>query len=61
MAEFLEREPLEDEQISTLSSYLHIKNFHNNSSVNYEMLGKIGLYNDGEEAFIRKGMENKIR
>jgi hypothetical protein len=61
MVEFLEREPLEDEQISTLSSYLHIKNFRNNSAVNFDIFRKIGLLNNGEEAFIRKGTENKIQ
>jgi hypothetical protein len=61
MAEFLERDPLDDEQISTLTSYLHIKNFRNNLAVNYDIFGKTGLLNDGEEAFIRKGTENKIQ
>jgi len=55
MAEFLERDPLDDEQISTLTSYLHIKNFRNNAAVNYDKLREIGVFNDGEEAFIRKG------
>jgi len=60
MAEFLERDPLDVEQISTLANYLHIKNFRNNSGVNYDIFRKIGLLNAGEETFIRKGMENKI-
>jgi len=59
MAEFLERDPLDDEQLSTLTNYLHIKNFRKNSAVNFEVLGKIGLLNHGEEAFIRKGIEKK--
>jgi hypothetical protein len=61
MAEFLERDPLDDAQVSTLTNYLHIKNFRNNPAVNSDVLRKIGLLNDGEEAFIRKGMENKIQ
>jgi len=61
MAEFLEHEPLNDEQISTLTSYLHIKNFRNNSAVNNEIFKKNGLFYDGEETFIRKGTENKIQ
>jgi hypothetical protein len=61
MADFLERDPLDDEQVSTLTSYLHIKNFRNNSAVNFDILRNIGLLNDGEEAFVRKGMENKIQ
>ena len=61
MAEFLEHEPLNDEQISTLTSHLHIKNFRNNSAVNFDIFRKTGLLNDGEEAFIRKGTENKIQ
>jgi hypothetical protein len=55
MAEFLERDPLDDEQLSTLTNYLHIKNFRKNSAVNFEVHEKIGLLNHGEEAFIRKG------
>ena len=61
MAEFLEHDPLNDEQISTLASYLHIKNFRNNSAVNFEIFKKNGLFYDGEETFIRKGTENKIQ
>jgi len=61
MAEFLECEPLDDEQVSTLTNYLHIKNFRNNSAVNFDALRNIGLLNDGEEAFIRQGIENKIQ
>ena len=60
MAEFLERDPLDDEQLSTLTNYLHIKNFRKNSAVNFEVHEKIGLLNHGEEAFIRKGIEKKI-
>jgi len=55
MAEFLECDPLDDEQVSTLTNYLHIKNFRNNSAVNFDVLRNIGLLNHGEEAFIRKG------
>jgi hypothetical protein len=61
MVELLERDPLDDEQISTLTSYLHIKNFRNNLAVNYEINKKTGFLNAGEEAFIRKGMEKKIQ
>jgi len=61
MAEFLECDPLDDEQLSTLTNYLNIENFRNNSAVNMDVLKKIGLTNEGEEAFIRKGMENKIQ
>jgi hypothetical protein len=61
MAEFLECDPLEDKQVSTLTNCLHIKNFRNNSAVNFDVLRNIGLLNDGEEAFIRKGTENKIQ
>jgi len=59
MAEFLDRDPLDDEKLSTLTSYLHIKNFRNNSAVNFDILRNIGLLNDGEAAFVRKGMETK--
>jgi len=55
MAEFLECDPLDDEQISTLANYLHIKNFRNNLALNYDIFRKIGLLNAGEETFIRKG------
>jgi hypothetical protein len=61
MAEFLEQDPLDDAQVSALTNYLDIKNFRNNSAVNFDILRKIGLLNDGEEAFIRKGTENKIQ
>jgi len=61
MAEFLECDPLGDEQISTLTNFLHIKNFRNNLAVNYEILRKTGILNAGEETFIRKGTENKIQ
>jgi len=61
MAEFLKCEPLDDEQVSTLTNYLHIKNFRNNSAVNFDVLRNIGLLNNGEESFIRKGTENKIQ
>jgi hypothetical protein len=61
VVEFLERDALDDEQLSTLTSYLHIKNFRNNPAVNMEMLREIeGCMNDGEETFIRKGTEKKI-
>jgi len=52
---------LDDEQLSTLTNYLNIKNFRNNSAVNMDILKKIGLMNEGEETFIRKGTENKIQ
>jgi hypothetical protein len=61
MAKFLERDPLDDQQLSTLTDYLHINNFRKNSAINISALGKIGILNDGEEAFIRKGMEYKIQ
>ena len=61
MAEFLECDTLDDEQLSTLTNYLNIKNFRNNSAVNMDILKKIGLMNEGEETFIRKGTENKIQ
>jgi hypothetical protein len=61
MSEFLERDPLDDEQVRALTNYLDIKNFRNNSAVNFDMLRNIGLLNEGEEAFIRKGMENNIQ
>jgi hypothetical protein len=61
MAEFLECDPLDDEQLSTLTNYLNIKNFRNNSAVNSDILKKIGLMNEGEEAFIRKGTVNNIQ
>jgi len=61
VAEFLECDTLDDEQLSTLTNYLNIKNFRNNSAVNMDILKKIGLMNEGEETFIRKGTENKIQ
>jgi hypothetical protein len=61
VARFLDCDPLNDEQVSTLVNYLNIKNFRNNSAVNFDVLRKIGLLNEGEEAFIRKGIENKIQ
>jgi len=57
----LECDPLDDEQLSTLTNYLNIKNFRNNSAVNMDILRKIGLMNEGKEAFIMKGTENKIQ
>jgi hypothetical protein len=57
MAKFLERDPLDDQQVSTLTDYLHINNFRKNSAVNLDTLGNIGILNDGQEAFIRKGMK----
>jgi hypothetical protein len=59
VAEFLERDPLDDQQVSILTDYLHINKFRNNSAVNFDILANIGILNDGEEAFIRKGMEYK--
>ncbi|KAJ9598676.1 hypothetical protein L9F63_010625, partial [Diploptera punctata] len=53
MAKFLEKDPLNEDQISTLVNYLDIKNFRNNSAVNYDILRKIGLLNEGEQGFIR--------
>ena len=61
MSEFLERDPLDDEQVRALTNYLDIKNFRNNAAVNFDILRNIGLLNEGEEAFIRKGMENNIQ
>jgi hypothetical protein len=57
----LECDPLDDEQVSTLTSYLDIKNFRNNSAVNFDVLSNTGVMNDREEAFIRKGTENNMQ
>jgi len=61
VAKFLQCGPLNDEQVSALVNYLDIKNFRNNSAVNFDLLKKIGLLNEGEQAFIRKGTEYKIQ
>ncbi|KDR11875.1 sulfotransferase 1C4 [Zootermopsis nevadensis] len=55
VAKFLERGPLNDEQVSSLVNYLNIKNFRNNPAVNFDLHRQIGLLNEGEEEFIRKG------
>jgi hypothetical protein len=59
VAKFLHREPLDDEQLSTLANHLDIKNFRKNSAVNFDLLRNIGLLNEGEESFIRKGTGHK--
>jgi hypothetical protein len=61
VAKFLQRDPLDDEQVSTLANHLDIKNFRNNPAVNYDLLRNIGLLNDGEESFIRKGIAYQIK
>ncbi|XP_069702005.1 sulfotransferase 1C4 [Periplaneta americana] len=55
VAKFLERGPLDDEQVSTLVNYLDIKNFRGNSAVNFDVMKEIGLMNVGEQNFIRNG------
>ncbi|PNF43242.1 Sulfotransferase 1C4 [Cryptotermes secundus] len=55
VARFLQRKPLDDQQASTLANHLDIKNFRNNPAVNFDLLRNIGLLNEGEENFIRKG------
>jgi hypothetical protein len=61
VAKFLQREPLDDEQVSTLANHLDIKNFRNNSAVNFDLLRNIGMLNEGEESFIRKGIVHTIQ
>lgn len=56
----MERGPLNDEQVSSLVNYLNIKNFRNNPAVNFDLHRQIGLLNEGEEEFIRKGTGYKI-
>ncbi|XP_049855499.1 sulfotransferase 1C4 isoform X1 [Schistocerca gregaria] len=46
---------LTDEQVSELTSYLHINNFRKNTAVNMDQLKDIGLLQNGEQDFIRKG------
>jgi hypothetical protein len=61
VAKFLQHEPLDDEQVSMLANHLDIKNFRNNSAVNFDLLRNIGLLNEGEESFIRKGIIHTVQ
>ncbi|KAK9884595.1 hypothetical protein WA026_007435 [Henosepilachna vigintioctopunctata] len=44
-----------DEQLSTLNEHLKIDNFRKNKSVNFNAWSTLGIFNENEEPFIRKG------
>lgn len=46
---------LDPDQMEKLVDHLSIKNFRNNKSVNFDLLGQVGVCINGEEGFIRKG------
>ncbi|XP_065345156.1 sulfotransferase 1C4 [Cloeon dipterum] len=46
---------LSEEQIEGLADHLDIRNFRNNSAVNYDIVREVGMLNSGEPAFIRRG------
>lgn len=41
--------------MDTLENHLKIENFRNNKSVNFDVLKQLGILNNGEEGFVRKG------
>lgn len=55
VAEFLGK-TLSDAEVVNLSQYLHINNFRKNTAVNLDLLKEIGMLYNGEQEFIRKGM-----
>lgn len=57
MSEFLLGERLSQEDTDKLANYLDIKNFRQNPAVNYQPLREAGLLIEGEEGFIRRGLE----
>ncbi|KAL7736751.1 hypothetical protein ACLKA6_015603 [Drosophila palustris] len=58
LGEFLDFMPNEDD-LEKLLDHLNIKNFRQNKSVNMDQMSKIGVMNEGEAAFVRKGGDPK--
>ncbi|KAL7736752.1 hypothetical protein ACLKA6_015604 [Drosophila palustris] len=58
LGEFLDCMPNEDD-LEKLLDHLNIKNFRQNKSVNMNQMSKIGVMNEGEAAFVRKGGDPK--
>ncbi|KAL3273717.1 hypothetical protein HHI36_015147 [Cryptolaemus montrouzieri] len=44
-----------EKEIEILADHLHIDNFRNNSSVNFDILKNLGILIDGDGGFVRRG------
>lgn len=51
---FLKKE-IKDDEMKVLMKYLDIRNFRRNSAVNMAVLDEVGLLNNREQGFIRRG------
>ncbi|KAF4524247.1 hypothetical protein B566_EDAN008793 [Ephemera danica] len=54
LARFLDKS-MNEVQVAQLAEHLNITNFRRNPAVNFDLLSEVGLMNDGEQSFIRKG------
>lgn len=46
---------MNEEQVTKLADYLHIKNFRNNPAVNQHEIRELGIMSPSEQSFVRNG------